>query len=230
MSEKCQPHPLLFEIDDEARIKKTRSVARSPVRAGVAQVHLPIFNEEEQRENQMLELLDAHRPLTRADCQEEARPCPYSWCPWHLFHGRFELYERVLDRIEPGPDEAIEDAVSRMIGENGWPVGVVEEDGKILFERIELRDGLHKYDRPALAGPLPTCALDVAEQVKAVGGELTNEDVSRLTGQTREGVRVLIKRVGPVFVRHHALRPWLLEIATEEEIADLAAVNYFGGD
>lgn len=229
MTTKCHDLLSLF-VDDAPRDKKSRKVARLRPHREASQVHLPIFGAEDRELIACEEIAASQRPLARADCQAEARPCPWVACSQHLFNGRFELYERLIDSIECKPGEKIVDALARRIGEDGWPVGVRErDDGAIEFERINLVD----KSGAVLRGPLPTCALDVAEQVAkgAVGdGELSNEDVARLTGQTREGVRVLIARVGPEFARAESLRPWLLEVASSEAIASLAGVDFFGED
>lgn len=102
----CAPadeQPSLF-TDIEAPIKQPGR--RNPPRKAASrqrelQVHLPIVQGEAAELLRMEDLVVTQRPLTRGDCEEEARPCPWVSCPWHVYWGtRFEEFERIIDSIE----------------------------------------------------------------------------------------------------------------------------------
>lgn len=82
---------------------------RNPPRKAAArqrelQVHLPIVQGEAAELLRMEDLVVSQRPLTRGDCEEEARPCPWVRCPKHLYYERFLEFEAIVDRIaEPLP-------------------------------------------------------------------------------------------------------------------------------
>lgn len=89
------------EVEGEPPPKQRRNPGRVALQRERPQLHLPVFagdpvGEEEAR---LEEFAAEHRPLRRSECREEARPCPWVSCRWHLYHGRFEEFAAIIESL-----------------------------------------------------------------------------------------------------------------------------------
>lgn len=253
----CDAQPSLF--DDLEVPEKPHGRRKPPRHAAERQdavnLRLPIFSPEESELRALEDLALQQRPVTRGDCEEEARPCPWVRCPKHLYFDRFLEFEEIIDAIDEvseAEDWAVLQAVAEaLIGKFRPAPPDDDPDGKAKRPRTKeaLRDAVRggramvtSYKRgslradvlssPHVRGPWPTCSLDVAEDVKNADAELEQEDTGRANGLTREAVRLIERRVLPSFAGEESLRPWLEELVGEERLDELSmsGVDWFGGD
>lgn len=244
--------PSLFELGaDPAKPPGRRNPKRQAAsRLEAMQTRLPIFGQAAEELLKLEDLGDEHRPVTRGECEEEARPCPWVRCPNHIYFERFIEFETVIDAIpESGSDADVPTAVSTGLLSLYQPEpgevdpaarrprtteGVVAavSGGRAMFTAV--RRGAVRSDvvtSDDVQGPWPTCMLDVASQIKDAGSELSGEDTARVLGITREGVRLIEDRAAPYFAQDQVLRPWLLEIVDEERLDDVASrLDWFGDE
>lgn len=215
------------------------------------QVHLPIVQGEAAELLRMEDLVVSQRPLTRSDCEGEARPCPWARCPKHLYYERFLEFEAVIQRIhlvtvvstilsgcEPSVEEAVKAALVSLFepdeddqdpdGRARRPktieaVGEAVRKGRAMFT-TDKGGRLHSdvLSSTDVRGPWPTCSLDVAKDIHDAGATLEAEDTARLINKTRECVRLIEINRRRDFARARALRPWLEEIASKAELDEHA--------
>lgn len=261
----CPPQqaeqPSLFD-DLEAPVKqpgRRNPPRKAATRQRELQVHLPIVQGEAAELLRMDDLVVGQRPLTRGDCEEEARPCPWVSCPRHLYFERFPEFEQIIERIHvvlvvseilSGCEASVEDAVAAALvslfepdeddqdpeGRARRPktleaVGESVRKGRAMFTTN--KGGKLRSDvlsSTDVRGPWPTCSLDVANDIHDAGATLEAEDTARLLKKTRECVRLIEINRRDVFARAEGLRPWLEEITSKAELDEHAGeVDYFGG-
>jgi len=224
-----------LRLFDDANPTEPLKQRRNPVRVALQrerpQLHLPVFVDDPigAEEAKLEEFAAEHRPLLRSECREEARPCPWASCRWHLYHGRFTEFEAIVDcipEIEPGLvaehlDDAVAAAVRVAVHAESGDVMASSTTGKrkpddrvpadaLVFERLRTDD---------VTGPWPTCGLDVATELKQAQAELVQEDAAALVGITREAIRLMQQRSAGEFAADEGLLPLLEEITSSEKIA-----------
>lgn len=208
----CDPKTTLFVLDEPSRPKERRIPVAAKVTRTPPQLHLPVFEGEDRELAAMEEFSVAHRPLTRADCQGEARPCPWVLCKWHLYNQRFEEFAAVLDLVPEVDGDRIERRPKR-------PVCATEVVGKHNpRDRLEPDDVIVVPINADLSEIWPTCALDIADEVGLRGDWLTQEDVAALLSITREGVRQIQQRAAGFAAADKGLRVYLEGMVSSEAI------------
>jgi len=230
----CERHPplTLFDLGEPDPAVKARRVPTStPARRRPAQRHLPVFVDADERElAELEEFADAHRPLTRGECLEEARPCPWVSCKWHLLNTRFEEFAAAVELLDdatmadvaqPGDLDRREEVVSRatMVVGSPPPSAVVPPESVKLVELTT-----------RLGDAWPTCALDVADRIRDSGQQLIQEDTADLLAITREGVRQIQMRAAGFFAADEGVREYLDGMVSAEAVdaARERAIDWYG--
>jgi len=214
----------LLGVGEEAPPTEThrtrRAVERRPMtRSAATQIHLPILSTEDAEVARFEAFADTSAPLTRADCLAEARPCPWVRCRFHIYAERIEVFNTIVEAVSQGDGETLESAIARVVkserveGKTGlrWTAmgaKLKTPTGNIEFEKLE---------SDHVEGPWPTCALDVADQVRLGGKSTSMADAAKLVGLSREGIRLADRRIAAIFVAHESLRPWIDEVVASHQ-------------
>lgn len=219
----------LFELDETEppEVKARRNPARVPATRSKPQLHLPVFTGEEAEITRLEEFAEEHRPLQRGECLEEARPCPWVSCRWHLYHARFEEFATLIDMIPDSDDDLrVDGALEQVFGEGPAATEATGKRGPaeaVPGEAIAMTAiRPQSADEPELRGPWPTCALDVADDVMQAGKALGQTSVAALAGVTREAVRQIQFQAAEFVAVDPAMRDFLLDGLTSQAKVDAA--------
>jgi hypothetical protein len=137
-------------------------------------------------------MLAIPRPQTRGECLQEARPCPWASCRYHLL-----LEEAESSETPPAAAQSIEEPNAkrprtlrlntphRQGGTNGRPRGLSSSDGEAMV-RVWTDDAMER-----LASMPATCALDIADEnpdgINAV-------EIAKLLGVTEQAIELELRK------------------------------------